>query len=47
MAAHEIMVEGADVAIGGGVESISMVKRDTDPNPWVMEHKPGVYNGYG
>ncbi len=43
MAAHQIMMEGNDAAIGGGVESITMLKRDTDPNPWVQEHKPGVY----
>src|SRR3989475_5661 len=29
--------------IGGGVESITMAKRDSDPNPWVKEHLPGVY----
>src|SRR5215470_19765898 len=43
-AAHEIMHEGADAAIGGGVESITAtasVKRD--PNPWVQDHKPGIY----
>ena len=43
MAAHEIILGGADVAIGGGVESITMMKRDGDPNPWVKEHKPGIY----
>ncbi len=43
MAAHEIMLGGADAAIGGGVESITMMKRDNDPNPWVQERKPGIY----
>jgi acetyl-CoA acyltransferase len=43
MAAHQIMVEGADAAIGGGVESITMMKRDSEPNPKVMAEKPGVY----
>jgi len=44
MAAHEIMYEGADVAIGGGVESITaLAKAKQDPNPWVREHKPGIY----
>jgi len=43
MAAHQIMLEGAEAAIGGGVESITMMKRDADPNPWVLEHKPGIY----
>src|SRR5579864_8842662 len=28
MAAHQIMLEGVDAAIGGGVESITMAKRD-------------------
>jgi len=43
MAAHQIIQEGADAAIGGGVESITMMVRDNDPNPWVMERKPGIY----
>jgi acetyl-CoA acetyltransferase family protein len=43
MAAHQIMVGGAEAAIGGGLESISMMKRDSDPNPWVKERKPGIY----
>ncbi len=43
MAAHQIILGGADAAIGGGVESISMMKRDNDPNPWVKEHLPGIY----
>jgi len=43
MAAHEIILGGADAAIGGGVESITMMKRDNDPNPWVQERKPGIY----
>jgi len=44
MAAHEIMMEGADVAIGGGVESITQIPRNkTEPNPWVAEHFPGIY----
>jgi acetyl-CoA C-acetyltransferase len=43
MAAHQIMLEGAEAAIGGGVESITMMTRDNNPNPWVLEHKPGIY----
>jgi acetyl-CoA acetyltransferase family protein len=43
MAAHQIINEGADVAIGGGVESITMMSRDNNPNPWVQERKPGIY----
>src|SRR5829696_3141622 len=43
LAAHQIIHEGSEVALGGGVESItamSGVKRD--PNPWVQERKPGI-----
>ena len=43
MAAHQIILGGAEAAIGGGLESISMMKRDGDPNPWVKEKKPGIY----
>ena len=43
IAAHEILQEGADAAIGGGTESISMTPRSSDPNPWIAEHKPGLY----
>jgi acetyl-CoA acetyltransferase family protein len=43
MAAHQIINEGVEAAIGGGVESITMMRRDVDPNPWVKEHYPGVY----
>jgi acetyl-CoA acetyltransferase family protein len=43
MAAYQIINEGADAAIGGGVESITMMTRDNSPNPWVLEHKPGIY----
>ena len=48
MAAHEIVHEGASACIGGGVESITaMYGLQIDPqkaiNPWVYEHKPGIY----
>lgn len=44
MAAHQIVQEGATVAIGGGVEFISGLTADeTEPNPWVQEHFPGIY----
>src|SRR4029079_8249698 len=41
MAAHEIMQEGADAVIAGGVESITAIEKfKTDPkmttNPWVL-----------
>jgi acetyl-CoA acyltransferase len=43
MAAHQIVNEGAEAAIGGGVESISLTPRDNHPHPWIAEHKPGLY----
>ena len=43
MASHLVMNEGVEAAIGGGVESITMMKRDNDPNPWVKEQLPGIY----
>ena len=47
-AAHEIIHEGSEVAIAGGVESITAnVKSAIDPkviiNPEVNDHKPGIY----
>jgi acetyl-CoA acyltransferase len=42
-AAHMVLQEGAEAAIGGGVESITMMQRDASPNPWVKEHYPGLY----
>ncbi|HXH83185.1 MAG TPA: thiolase family protein [Candidatus Tectomicrobia bacterium] len=43
IAANYIVNDGADVMIGGGVESITMMQRDNSPNPWVKEHHPGIY----
>jgi acetyl-CoA acetyltransferase family protein len=44
MAAHEIIHEGAEVTIGGGVESITMLAGvKPDLNPWIVEHKPALY----
>ena len=43
MAAHAVIHEGVDVAIGGGVESITMLRREREPNPWVLERFPGYY----
>jgi acetyl-CoA acyltransferase len=43
MVAHQIMSEGVDAAIGGGVESISMAQRDNSPNPVLQEKMPGLY----
>ncbi len=42
-AAHMVLQEHVDAAIGGGVESITMLQRDHSPNPWVREHHPGLY----
>jgi acetyl-CoA acetyltransferase family protein len=48
MAAHQILQEGVDTAIAGGVESITAIETfKADPeltvNPWVNERKPGIY----
>ncbi|MEX2286837.1 MAG: thiolase family protein [Planctomycetaceae bacterium] len=44
LAAHQIIHEGVEVAIGGGVESITQISRlKSDPNPWVKERYPGIY----
>jgi acetyl-CoA acetyltransferase family protein len=42
-AAHMVLQEGVEAAIGGGVESITMMQRDNSPNPWVKERYPGLY----
>ncbi len=47
-AAKQVIHDGMDVAIGGGVESISLVQNDkmrTDrlADPWIKEHKPALY----
>jgi acetyl-CoA C-acetyltransferase len=48
MVAHEIVNEGAQAAIAGGVESITAnekFKHDLKltANPWVKDHQPGIY----
>jgi acetyl-CoA C-acetyltransferase len=44
LAAHLIKNEGVDVALGGGVESITAIAgRRGEPNEWVKAHKPGIY----
>src|SRR5215472_13414286 len=43
MAAHQILNEGVDAAIGGGVESISLTPRDNSPHPGLAEKMPGIY----
>ena len=42
-AAHMVINEGVDAAVGGGVESITMMQRDNSPNPAVKERYPGLY----
>lgn len=47
-AAREIIVDGAEVAIGGGVESISLVQNEhqnrwRNRDPWLVEHVPQIY----
>src|SRR5918995_3583581 len=42
-AAHMVVSEGVETAIGGGVESITMMQRDNSPNPVVKEEHPGLY----
>ena len=46
-AAHMVIQEGVEAAIGGGVESITMMNRDNAPNPWLLEHHPAVYMAMG
>jgi acetyl-CoA acyltransferase len=43
VAAHEIINEGAEAAIGGGLESISLTQRNREPNPKLAESLPGLY----
>lgn len=50
MAAERIMAGGADVIIAGGVESMSLVPMggmSVQPNPELVENKPGVYVSMG
>jgi acetyl-CoA acyltransferase len=42
-AAHQIMNEGVDAAIAGGVESISLTPREHSPHPELLERMPGLY----
>lgn len=44
LAAHQIINEGAEAMLAGGVESITAIAgRRGEPNPWVQERKPGIY----
>lgn len=47
-AAKQVVHDGMDVVIGGGVESISLVqtakmRTDRAGDPWIKEHKPALY----
>ncbi len=47
-AAKQVIHDGMDIAIGGGVESISLVqtgdmRMDRALDPWIVEHKPALY----
>src|SRR6185436_14189553 len=46
-AAHMVMLEGVEAIIGGGVESITLMERDTSPNPWLVERHPALYMAMG
>jgi acetyl-CoA acetyltransferase family protein len=46
-AAHMVINEGVEAIIGGGVESITMMERDNNPNPWLVEHLPAIYMPMG
>jgi acetyl-CoA acyltransferase len=51
MAAGQIAAGQGDIMIAGGTESITMLKNDMNMkdlvNPWVGEHKPGIYHPMG
>jgi len=50
LAAHTIMNEGVDVAIGGGVDSITFGQNFAGkpaPNPYVLENMPALYMAMG
>jgi acetyl-CoA acyltransferase len=47
VAAHMVQVEGAEVVVGGGLESITMMQNDFNKknlfNPWLLDHKKDIY----
>jgi acetyl-CoA acyltransferase len=47
MASHQIISEGVEAAIGGGVESISMTPAAGNPHPELQKRLPGLYMGMG
>lgn len=45
-AAKQVVMDGMDVVVGGGVDSISMVQTPemrVSRDPWLKEHKPEIY----
>src|SRR5690606_38441913 len=47
-AAKQIIADGMDITVGGGVESISLVQNEHMNNhrsqdPWLDEHRPDLY----
>src|ERR1700730_2819961 len=47
-AAKQIVHDGMEIAVGGGVESISLVQNDKrndyrTQDPWLIEHRPDLY----
>jgi acetyl-CoA acyltransferase len=51
MGAAQIASGDADVILAGGTESITMLQNDMNmknlPNPWVADHKMGIYHPMG
>jgi acetyl-CoA acetyltransferase family protein len=51
VAAHQVQNEGAEVVIGGGIESITMLQNDFNKknlfNPWLLDHKKDIYMPMG
>jgi acetyl-CoA acetyltransferase family protein len=49
LAAHEIINEGAEAALGGGTETISLMGGRPAPshNEWIVENMPGIYMRMG
>lgn len=48
IAAKQIMVDGMTIAVGGGLESISLVQNEhlnrfRDIDPWLVENQPAIY----
>lgn len=47
-AAKQIIVDGQQIAIGGGVESVSLLQNEhlnryRQQDPWLVEHRPDIY----